>query len=1601
MYRNVSRFLVILGAALLACAPSLHAQTGSPVRGDVNGDGQVTAADARIVSDFLVGKAVPAGIDVRARGDVNGDGRVTSLDVAIINAAAAGRDVSRFPVGKTLPEGGSLALVKCVADVRSSTLSCGAPGAPAGVNADVIVGGQHSYVEVTSSNVASAGGIFSFDVTLENLIAQAMGVDATGAPVPSGIQIFFHSGPNTTLGTGIATVANADGTGTFTGANQPYFQYAGPLLGADGKLTTLDTSGARNWQIAYAPGVAAFDFTLYVSAPMQYEAGWVDVDSVGATPHTPSPYTIPSYTLKQGQALPLVGVVRNAAGRALPPAEALAPTWSATAHGDATVDANTGVVTATDVGRDTIIATSGPRTGRVEIVVVPGPAANIAKTAGDAQTATVGTAVTVDPEVTVTDANNDPVPGVEVVFAASGNGTVANDTTITDANGKATPGDWTLATTAGANTLTATAGALSTIFTATGTAAGVDHFVVEAAVGGNIPDQLSGTPFSVKVTAKDVHNNTATSFVGKVGFTTTPPGGITAGAGPSLDFVAGVLSSHAITIVTADTFTVTATRTGGTESGTSNSFEVQAPPTAVADGPTPTSVPGEPYHGVFNTLFTLAAPGIMANDTRGLPLAMVTSFGGGSVGGSVTTHPAGESAVSLPGSGSLKVRADGSVDFMPPTGFTGLYTFQYRISNVRGTSDAQVTIAVGVRPAAVNDAYPHNLLGNVPINTDSSSNFTVTTNDQGDARSVAIVPASAVNGQATLNADGTFAFLPAAGHVGPASFTYTVTNGFGTSAAATVSMTVSGIAWFVKRDAAAGGDGRFDTPFNDLSVAFAAGTKPLANQPIFLYHHATSYTGGVTLLAGQRLVGQGAAGTFASAMNVTWPVDAAVAQPAVGGTNPTVVSGLTLGNGNTLQGFDLTGSGTLTGTSFGTLIVSGVGINTTGRALNLTTGTISGSFPQVRSTGGANNVFLSGVSTSGTTILGTNADVLSGATGDALVITGGNGSFTYAGSITNTATLAVNVANKTGGAVIISGDVNPAGAARGISVTGNSSGTNTITFSGASQKISSGTAAGVNLTNNTGATIGFTGGNLAITTTSGAGFNATGGGTVSVTGNNNTVNSTGGGTAVNIQNTSISGVTLLSVNASGGGANGIVLASTGSGAFVVTGDGASDAANTTRGRTTAKSGGGTLALGSGGTITGKSGDAINLNNTGAVTLRNVVLQSNSGDGVDATTVSGLTLDNLRITTHALGHGLHATSVSGLKIYHSEISGNATDASTAGSDIWNVRLDNVTGTDSIQSSLFQNSLENLIGVINSSGTLNLTVANSTITGATAGNGVSVFPAGTANVTANFQGDSLAGNFSRGIQGGTGTTTGATFSFTVNNSRFINNFVGVEDAHGSSGPNTFSITSNNFQTNVASSAQAININRLGADALGFTSFGVFSGTITGNTIGTAGVANSGSDVGDGITVKTNGNGGVSRFTITNNTIREFGQHGISVLPRDATTGHTLEARIQNNNIANGEAAISQDGINATLGALNTDKLTVCLDIATNTVVSAVRNGVRVRSSGLPAPAITLTMPSYDGTGATYLANRNPAATGAGGNTSFSNTGGTTSAGSCTTP
>jgi hypothetical protein len=99
-----------------------------------------------------------------------------------------------------------------------------------------------------------------------------------------------------------------------------------------------------------------------------------------------------------------------------------------------------------------------------------GAAAGISKVNGDGQTSTAGTVVGPrDPGVLVVDAFGNAVAGASVVFTPSGNGSMSSNPVTTNAGGVALV-RWTLSTTTGANTLTATVSgtSITTSFSATG-----------------------------------------------------------------------------------------------------------------------------------------------------------------------------------------------------------------------------------------------------------------------------------------------------------------------------------------------------------------------------------------------------------------------------------------------------------------------------------------------------------------------------------------------------------------------------------------------------------------------------------------------------------------------------------------------------------------------------------------------------------------------------------------------------------------------------------------------------------------------------------------------------------------------------------------------------------------------------------------------------------------------------------------------------------------------------------------------------------------------------------------------------------------------------
>jgi hypothetical protein len=743
-------------------------------------------------------------------------------------------------------------------------------------------------------------------------------------------------------------------------------------------------------------------------------------------------------------------------------------------------------------------------------------------------------------------------------------------------------------------------------------------------------------------------------------------------------------------------------------------------PSAVNDASTESSAPGDAYHGAFNATYTVAAPGLRSNDNVGAPAATIASFGVLSNGLTevVTAHTAGAS-VSIGGSGSLRVNADGSVELSPPAGFTGYVVFVYRLQNEAGSSDATASIAIGRRPATANDTYSPTLIGNVPINTATSTQFSMLTNDPGDGMTASLV--SATNGTAVVASNGKFTFTPNAGFSGPASITYRATNGFGDApTTATVSLNVGAPMWFVNAGAATNGNGTYGSPFNCLSGpgCFDPSAPDAADQTIFLYSGA--YTGGITLLAGQKLIGQGSTVSVGTAAGLSWPADASP-QPATGGTPPVLTSlapathGLTISNGNTLRGFNIgNATGTaLVGANFGTLVVADVGINTTGQAIDLNNGSVSGSLASITSTGGANNVSLTNLATTGTFVLGTGA--LSGATGDAFLVNGGTGAVSYAGSVTSTTALAAHIIGKTGGTVTLAGDINPAVAARGIDVSNNGGGT-TVTFSGSSKKISTGSATGVSVANNAGATVNFSGGGLAVVTTTGTAFAANGGGSVSVTGTNNTLSSTGG-VALNVDNTTIgaAGLVFRSISATGG-SNGIILKNTGSnGGLSITG-----IANTT-------GSGGTIQnmLGADGT---SDGVGVYLENTRAVLLNYLNLSDHANYAIRGIGVVGFAMDRVRIT--------------------------GTNGSNPADGEGSILLTELTGSGSISRSFVSGSVSDNIRVVNTTGTLTLlafaqdTVQdNSSVSG---GDGISILARSAATMTASVGSSFFKGNRGKAIR-----------------------------------------------------------------------------------------------------------------------------------------------------------------------------------------------------------------------------------------------------------
>ncbi len=489
---------------------------------------------------------------------------------------------------------------------------------------------------------------------------------------------------------------------------------------------------------------------------------------------------------------------------------------------------------------------------------------------------------------------------------------------------------------------------------------------------------------------------------------------------------------------------------------------------------------------------------------------------------------------------------------------------------------------------------------------------------------------------------------------------------------------------------------------------------------------------------------------------------------------------------------------------------------------------------------------------------------ISGAAGIAFDLNGGDGTVTYPGDLNNGTGSAAEITNRSGGTVGFSGNINDSiDAGGGISESGNSAGS--VTFSGTTKTLDTGASDAVAITfpNASTGTATFSNGGLNIHTTSANGFTANGvdgnDGNVQVSGSSNTIDSTAltsGASltpltrALNIVNANInaSGVTFQRVSAAGSPANGIRLNNTGSaGEFKVAGNGTAN---------------------SGGTITSAAGAGIDLTSVGAgVELNRVNVTSGADDGIRANGVSGSTV--------------------GLTLDDSSVTSNGNAAAENGLD-WT----SVTGPSAIRNTTVSGSADFNAILNNSSGTLNLTVTGDTFSGSGTDDGLQVNGDGAAVIRSKIDSNTFSNNHGDAIQisnvDGTGDTSQQDTTITTNTitgsaSTSLDGGIKVDHADGEQ---LKANVSNNSINNTSVSALILNPGPSG------TASSTYDATASGNTIGTTGVADSGSVDGDGLQVKSASDGD-ARLAVTNNIIKDYDKNGMMLRASESNqSGHSTQ-------------------------------------------------------------------------------------------------------------
>jgi hypothetical protein len=197
---------------------------------------------------------------------------IQALAVAALLLAAAACDDATAPspglaprVEGIAPGERLLGTVTCHVDMVAQISKCG-DLAPAGGASQTRVNLTTSHFTLLTAFSFTSGGIANFYNSVQNDIGQDIG---THNGIQSDSIRAFVSAINVTGGSGSVTAYNHAGTGTFTAANQPYWEYREIVQ------PTAQTAG-QYWQFSVPGTVTAWNYTVGVSAPIQHPNGWID-----------------------------------------------------------------------------------------------------------------------------------------------------------------------------------------------------------------------------------------------------------------------------------------------------------------------------------------------------------------------------------------------------------------------------------------------------------------------------------------------------------------------------------------------------------------------------------------------------------------------------------------------------------------------------------------------------------------------------------------------------------------------------------------------------------------------------------------------------------------------------------------------------------------------------------------------------------------------------------------------------------------------------------------------------------------------------------------------------------------------------------------------------------------------------------------------------------------------------------------------------------------------------------------------------------------------------------------------------------------------------